>query len=73
MNRPEIVHIAPQNDSWRVYRSGYDSELSFDDIGQALDAASALAGKETSMRIVVHERPSLAEGDTDSFGVSAAA
>ena len=42
MNRPEIVHIAPKNEAWRVYRAGYDTELSFEDLGQALDAASAM-------------------------------
>ncbi len=73
MNRPEIVHIAPNNDAWRVYRAGYESELSFEDIGDALDAASSLVSDGASMRIVIHERASAEDADAGSFGVSAAA
>lgn len=73
MDCEQVVHIAPGNAVWRVYRAGYDGELSFEDIGQALDAASALVTDGAAMHIVVHDRPSAPDGDIDSFGVSAAA
>jgi hypothetical protein len=73
MNRPEIVHIAPKNEAWRVYRAGYDTELSFEDLGQALDAASAMATAGGSVRIVIHENPATKELDTGAPGISSAA
>ena len=71
MNRPEVVHISPTERAWRVYRSGYDTEESFDELGEALDAATAVADG-AALRIVIHEREPAGDG-RDSLGISSAA
>jgi hypothetical protein len=72
MNRPEVVHISPTERAWRVYRSGYDTEESFDELGDALDAATAVAAG-AAVRIVIHERARVLGEGEDGPGISPAA
>ena len=72
MRRPEVVHIAPSNGAWRVYRHEYDAALRFDELGEALDAASKLVPEGTAVRIVIHEAAAPA-AIANGAGYSAAA
>jgi hypothetical protein len=55
-----------------VYRSGYDTEESFDELGDALDAATAVAAG-AAVRIVIHERARVLGEGEDGPGISPAA
>jgi len=56
MVHTEVVHIANENDAWRVYRPGQHIELSFETLGEALDAAARLVPDGTPIRIVFDEQ-----------------
>ena len=57
MAQTEVVHIAPQHNAWRVYRTGHEVELSFEELGEALDAAARLVPDGTPIRIVFDDPP----------------
>jgi hypothetical protein len=66
MARTEVVHIAPQHNAWRVYRVGYDLELSVEELGQALDAAARLVPDGAAIRIVLDEPVAESTNETDA-------
>jgi hypothetical protein len=57
MPHPEVVHIAPAANDWRLHRTGAAEDLFFHELGDALDAASSLAAEGLVIRIVVHQAP----------------
>jgi hypothetical protein len=65
MSHTEVVHIAAQHNAWRVYRPGYDLELAFEELGEALDAAARLVPDGTPIRIVLDEPDAEPAAETD--------
>ena len=71
MHRSQVVHIAPVSGAWRVYHHNDPAELRFDDLGEGLDAASALVPAGAAIRIVIHDAAAAPRTAHDS-GYSAA-
>ena len=56
MQNPRAVHIVPQAGGlWEVRIEGGSSPSQFSDLGQALDAATAIKTGGAAMRVIIHQ------------------
>lgn len=56
MQNPRAVHIVSQAGGlWEVRKEGGTSPLQFSDLGEALDAATAIKAGGAATRVIIHQ------------------